>query len=81
MKTIIKFIWEEVIVGSLITLIIKNPCKKCLVKACCTEVCFDKHNYLRYCDPEGSINFQRITALTIWLGFLALILSIVKVFV
>ena len=27
----------------------KNPCDKCLVKACCTLVCAGKHEFLEKC--------------------------------
>ena len=64
------FIWYEVIVPVCLTFLVRDPCKtkKCLVKACCQEHCELKIEYLKFCDPEGKILFQRICASSIVLG-------------
>lgn len=62
-----------------ITLVIKNPCKKCLVRACCTEICNDKKYYLSFCDIDKSISLNRICVLSIIFGLITLIFSIFKI--
>jgi len=58
------------------TMFAKDPCKsnKCLVRACCSEECNKKLNYLRYCG--GGLFFQRFCAITIVISCLALILAL-----
>ena len=48
-----------------LTVLIKNPCKKCLVRACCSEICEKKEYYLTFCGMGDSIKFQRFCALSI----------------
>lgn len=36
-----------------ITVTIKNPCKKCLIKACCSENCYDRNEYERVLGTDG----------------------------
>ncbi len=62
-----------------ITAVVKNPCRKCLVRACCTLLCEDKKYYLSFCDVDGNIKFQRICALSIIFTILILFLSILKI--
>jgi len=54
-------------------MLIRNPCKKCLVRACCKETCDDKHRYLRGAGifKEGVIGFT--VGSTIGLSILFLI--------
>ena len=47
----------------LITLIIRNPCKKCLVRACCSLLCKEKRHYLTFCNIDGNIKFLRMCAM------------------
>ncbi len=64
---LIWFLWEQIFISIILTLIIKNPCKsnKCLVRASCTLYCQSKLDYLKHCDQDGKIMFQRICAITI----------------
>jgi hypothetical protein len=53
-----------------------DPCKKCLVKACCTRVCKEKQD-LEYFLGNDSIKSKRYVAILLWftiIYFLALIL-------
>ena len=72
--------WFEVIVSITITMFIRNPCKgkKCLVKACCTEYCDSKKQYLKFCDQEGHIIFQRFCAYSVWIGVTSIIIALTK---
>ena len=74
--------WFEVIVSITITMFIRNPCKgkKCLVKACCTEYCDSKKQYLKFCDQEGKIIFQRVCASSVVGGVILLFWSLYKAF-
>jgi len=78
-KTILHFIWIEVIKSTTITIFIRNPCKssKCLVRACCTEICGKRRYYLKYCDNDQRIVFQKICAFAVWFGVTALIFTLI----
>ncbi len=64
-KGISSFIWYEIIAAIAMTLIVRNPCKKCLVQACCSETCNLKKDYLKFCDTDGKIWILRFCAITI----------------
>lgn len=57
---------------------IKNPCKKCLVSACCSKTCDEKNNYLRYCDIHNDIIFNRLIVSSFWIAVIACIYVIIK---
>jgi hypothetical protein len=61
-----------------LTLIVTDPCKKkkCLVKACCTEQCELKTYYLKFCDGNGNIIFQRFCVITTISGVISLIYAL-----
>jgi len=71
--------WIEIIASIAITTFIKDPCKnkKCLVRASCTEVCGERTYYLKYCDREGHIMFQRICAISVIFGVIVLIFALI----
>ena len=77
-NNVFSFIWNEIIVALALTLLVKDPCKgkKCLIKACCNEHCELKIDYLKFCDSEGKILFQRVCALSIVFGTCMLIFHI-----
>ena len=58
---------DQVIKAMFITLMIRNPCKskKCLVRASCTAYCGEREYYLKFCDRDEKIIFQRICAISI----------------
>jgi len=66
-KNVFTFLWEEVIIAIALTILVKDPCKgkKCLIKACCNDYCELKIDYLKFCNSEGKIAFQRVCALSI----------------
>ena len=57
---------------------VKDPCKKCLITACCSKLCGDKINYLRYCDREGDINWQRFLAACVTFSILTILYGIIE---
>jgi len=59
------FVADEVLIAMFKTLFIRKPCRRCLVRACCTEKCDAGLNYFSYCNAEGKIVFQRVCALSI----------------
>ena len=79
-KNVLNFIWIEIIKSITITLFIRNPCKssKCLVKACCTKICGERRYYLKYCDNDQRIVFQRFCAVAVWFGIISLLLTLIK---
>ena len=58
---ILDFIWNDMI----LILFARDPCKKCIVRACCSERCEEKTYYLNFCDIEGKITFNRICVVSI----------------
>jgi len=52
------FIWNNMI----LILLVKDPCKKCLVRACCSQRCEEKTYYLNFCDIEGKTGFRKFIA-------------------
>ena len=71
---------DQVIIAIFKTLITRNPCKskKCLVRASCTVKCEKRLHYLKFCDSDGKIMFQRITAGSVIFGTSALILTLTE---
>lgn len=57
---------------------VKDPCKKCLVSSCCSELCENKIIYLSYCDIEGNINHNRFCVLSIIIVILTVLYGIIK---
>ena len=64
LKRVVKDI-GDFLVKLFLTLLVKNPCKKCLVRACCLTICEKREYYLSFCDIEGKIVFQRFCAIGI----------------
>lgn len=60
---------------------VRNPCKKCLVRSCCSEICENKHNYLKYCDIDGNISMNRLSILSVYIYLFAIIIAIIKKFI
>jgi len=54
--------FKKVIKKIITSLYIKNPCKKCLVRACCSQTCEKKNYYISFCFPFNSIFFNRLIA-------------------
>ncbi len=77
-KDCLTFIWEEIILLVIQTILIKNPCKKCLVKPCCSIQCKDKHIYDGLSSFNG-IAFQKFCAYLILFSFTILIVSICQI--
>lgn len=73
------FFCDEVLISIFKTLTLGNPCKskKCLVRASCTVVCDKRLHYLRFCDREGHITFQRICAISIIFGVIMLTFGLI----
>ena len=46
------------------TLLAKNPCRKCLVRACCSEQCEERTVYLNFGSLNGVV-FQKVVAISI----------------
>jgi len=61
------------------TLFARNPCKKCLVQACCSQYCDPKLQYLRYCDRDGHIGFLKLSAISIIVACISVILSVIHI--
>ena len=74
---------DQVIIAIFKTLVTRNPCKskKCLVRASCTVKCEKKLHYLKFCDSDGKIMFQRITASSIIFGVVVLVFGITEWYV
>ncbi len=62
--SIFDFLWNSII----LIFFARDPCKKCIVRACCSETCEEKVYYLNFCDIEGKITFQRFAAASIILS-------------
>jgi len=69
-------IFNDTLKSLFITLIIRNPCNKCLVRACCSLLCEEKRHYLTFCDIDGNIKFLRMCAISIILSCISLPFSI-----
>jgi len=68
---ILNYIWK-ILKEITITCYIRNPCNKCIVKACCTQLCNAKKEYKNYCGVHGTIGFQKFVAISIVLCVLML---------
>lgn len=75
------FISNNIIKSLIHTIFVRNPCKKCLVIACCSKLCNDKKKYLKYCDVNGNIAFNRFLVLMIWYGAISLLIILIKIIV
>jgi len=80
MKRIIESLWDGIvqIVGPMT---IQNPCKKCLVKACCSVKCETTIKIERLIWPHNKIVYAKISSwmivgstLIIWISFISLII-------
>ncbi len=67
MKIFFTSIWEVFI----LIYFIRNPCKKCLVKACCSEVCKEGKRYNRFCGIDGILH-NRITVSVFYMMLIAM---------
>ena len=54
----------EAFVCMIETILAKNPCKKCLVRACCSEQCEERTVYLNFGSLNGVV-FQKVVAISI----------------
>jgi len=63
----------------ILTLFAKDPCKKCLVKACCSDICEHKIYYLNFCDIDGSIWFDKACAGSIIFSCIMIIVAIYNI--
>ena len=55
----------------LILIFKKDSCKKCLVRACCTQICEEKQDLKFFLGGENII-VKRIIAIVVWISFLYL---------
>jgi len=80
MKLIHEFIYSILWFFELLftTITIRNPCKKCLVRACCGSVCNEKLHYQKFCGYNEGIGFQRTCAISIVISSLTFIIAICK---
>ena len=49
-----------------------DPCKKCLVRACCNQPCEEKQNLKHFLGTE-TMRVKRYAAIMVWVGFLYLL--------
>jgi len=74
----IKTFFKDLAIQLYKTLTVPDPCKRCLVRACCSEKCDTRD---RYETLNGDSPFiQKFCALTIILGVIMLMFSISKLF-
>jgi len=59
----------------------KNPCKKCLVRACCSEKCEPVITFENFYWEHDQHNFQRFVALTMIIAVFGFILKIVTLII
>ena len=79
-KEFFTFIWEELIKEPVLVLLAKDPCKKCIVRACCTNQCEKRVQYLKHCDnPYGHIRWRQFSSITILYGIISLFVSLIMV--
>ena len=71
----IKEFFKDLLIQLYLTLITPDPCKRCIVRACCSEECDQRVKYNRL--YGGMPYFQRVCALSIILGVIALIWGII----
>lgn len=70
------YLFKEGFLHIIITLRAKDPCKKCLVKACCSERCEHRTYYLNFCNRDGGIIFERICAYAVIFSCIMIIVAI-----
>jgi len=64
---------SEVFYNLFIFIWLKDPCKKCLVKACCSKDCKKKEVFDYYSLFPGTLNMNRILS---WFLLISLIFSV-----
>jgi len=68
-------------IKTICTILAKNPCKKCLVKPCCSELCEVKFEYNKLCDIDGNIKMLKFSAFSILFGVVMLGFSLTKLII
>jgi len=69
-------LFKEGFLNIIITLFARDPCKKCLVRACCSERCEHKTHYSNFCNRDGGIIFERICAYSVIFSCIMIIVAI-----
>jgi len=59
-------------------LFVKDPCKKCLVSACCRNMCNNKYDFREAFYPYGNRMPAILMLSIIYISFLAVIISVFK---
>ena len=54
----------------------RDPCKKCIVRACCTNFCEEKKEVIRR-DTCYPVWFNRLLIIGLWLSIIALPITII----
>lgn len=62
-----------IITDILQSLKLKDPCKKCLLKVCCSEICEEKEKVNRFIFPQSSVRVIRYMA---WLSITSTVICI-----
>ena len=62
------------------SIFVKDPCKKCLVSACCRNMCNDKYDFREAFYPYGNRLPALIMLLTCYIAFSAIIIASVKIY-
>lgn len=57
-----------------------DPCKKCIVKACCTQPCKEKQDLVSFVDYD-TIAFKRFITIILWVSVLSLFLSMLLIWI
>jgi sulfatase maturation enzyme AslB (radical SAM superfamily) len=73
----IKEFFKELFIQLYLTLTTPDPCRRCIVRPCCSEECDQRIKYYRLYD--GAPSAQRFCALAIIFGTIALIWGISKI--
>jgi ferredoxin len=63
------------------SLVLKDPCKKCIVRSCCTEVCPKKAELNFFVFPHSSIKEKRGWAILTVISLLFALVSLINLFV
>jgi len=66
-------------------IILKDPCKKCIAQACCSELCKEKKELNRFIFPHENLKSLKVYAwiltISVFISFLSLGSMIIKDFI
>ena len=70
------FIYKEVKL-----LFIKDPCNKCLVKACCSSICMDRREFNNLIDPYDNLRYRKIWSIVGLFSYFIVLSEVITIIV